>query len=122
MQFDWLADDLADALAWVQRRVWILEDHLHLSPHRTQAAPRSPDELLAAEPDRPRRRGGQLQNRSAQRRLAAAGFAHQAEGLALVDVQADAVDRLDVGNRAVDHDARLDGKVLDEVGHLEQWL
>ena len=34
-----LADDLADALARVQRRVGVLEDHLHLAAQRPHLAP-----------------------------------------------------------------------------------
>ena len=45
-----LGDDRADRLARVQRRVRVLEDHLHLAPQRLQLARRlSVDDLLALE-------------------------------------------------------------------------
>ena len=89
---------------------------------RTGRSPaRASDQFLAGEPHRARRWRGQLQYRPAQRRFAAAGFADQAQRLARVDVvPADAVDRVDAADLAVDHHSRLDREVLDQVGHLEQ--
>ena len=80
-----VADDLADALARVQRRVGVLEDHLHLAAQRLQLAALQADDLLAVEAHRARRRLEQLQDRAAQGGLAAARLADQAQRLALVD-------------------------------------
>ena len=120
VQFHGLADDLADPLAGVQRRVRVLEDHLHLASHGPHGPPRPADEFLALELDRTRRRRGELQDRPAQRGLAATGFADQAQRLALVDGEADAVDGLHPADLAVDDDSRLDREVLDQVRHFEQ--
>ena len=121
VQFHRLADDLAHALAGIQRRVGILEDHLHLAPNRSELAPVPSDEFLAAEPHRARGRRRQLQDGPTQRRLSATGFADQAQCLTLVEGEAHAVHRPHPADLAVDEDARLDREVLDEVGHLEQW-
>ena len=88
--------------------------------HRAQVAARPADELLACESHRAGRRGRQLQDRPAQRRLAAPGFADQPECFAFAEREADAVDRAHPCDLAVDDHARLDREVLDEVGHLEQ--
>ena len=58
----------------------------------------------------------QLQNRAAEGGLAAAGFAHQAKGLALVDIQGDAVVGL------VEQAVSSHGEVLLQVGDLQQNL
>ena len=74
--------------------------------------------VMSSPPNRtePSSRLGQLQDRPAQRRLAAARLAHQPERLALAQREADVVHRLHPGDLAVDHDSRLDREVLDEVG------
>ena len=82
-----VADDLADALARVQRRVGVLEDHLDLARAGAQLAAREPDELLALELDRARRSARAAADRAAQRRLAAAGLPDEAERLALGQVK-----------------------------------
>ena len=64
----------------------------------------------------------QLEDRPAQRRLAAAGFADQTECFAFAQGQADAVDRAHPGDLALDHHPRLDREVLDEVGDLQQRI
>ena len=57
-------------------------------------------DVLAVEPDRARGRLDQAQHQLADGRLAAAGFADQAQRLAAVDREADAVDRLAPRGRA----------------------
>ena len=117
-----VADDLADALARVQRRVGVLEDHLHLAPQRPQLALAQLGELGAAEAHRPRGRGEQLEHRARQGRLAATRLADEADRLALLDAERDAVDGAHRADLAVDEDPGLDREVLDEVGDLEQRL
>ena len=56
----------------------------------------------------------------ADRRLAAARFADQRQGLALVDVERDAVDRIDDGRAAPPKKPAADREVLLEVVDLEQ--
>ena len=84
-----LGDDRADRLARVQRRVRVLEDHLHLAAQRLAArAPRERRDVAAVERDRAR--SSASSSRSDQprgRRLAAARLADDAERLALADVE-----------------------------------
>ena len=107
-----LGDDVADDHARVQGGLGVLEDHLHLPVEGPALIARrlvdvlAPVEHLAArrivEPDQdPSRRG-----------LAAARLADQAESLALVDLERDPVDRLQV--------LPADPEVLLEVFYLEQ--
>ena len=83
------ADDLADALARVQRRVRVLEDHLHLAPqrlHRSRGRPcvmSSPRKRIV-----PVGRRRQPHDRARQRGLAAARLADEPERLALVEREA----------------------------------
>ena len=120
MQPQRLADDLAGPLARVERGVGVLEDHLHLAPQRPHLPPREAGDLAPVEADRARGRLDQLQDRAAERRLAAARLADQAERLAAPDAEADAVDRADLVDLAVDQEPAPDREVLDEVGDLEQ--
>ena len=52
VQVQRVTDDLAHPLSRVQRGERVLEDHLHLTAHRTQLASRTPDEFLAEKRDR----------------------------------------------------------------------
>jgi hypothetical protein len=122
VELERVADDLPHPLAWVERRIGVLEDHLDLAADRAEALPREPDQLLAAELDRARRRLEQLDDGSAERRLAAAGLAHEAEGLALVEGEADVVDGLDARDLAVEEEPGLDREVLDEVLDLKERI
>ena len=45
----------------------------------------------------------------------------RAERLAAADCEADAVDRLDLADHAVEHQSALDREMLLEVAHLDQW-
>ena len=87
-----LADDVDDAHAGVERRVRILEDHLHLEllpPRRRGGQPRQRDPAPVA------LAGGQRQQadgEAAQRRLAAAGFPDEPDDLAGRDCKVDTVD------------------------------
>jgi hypothetical protein len=78
-------DDLAHALARVERRERILEDHLHLAPQRLHLLPPRPSDVLPAKAERAVGRVDQAHDRPRHRRLAAAGLPHQPERLALVD-------------------------------------
>ena len=84
-------------------------------------APLRPDEVDAVEADLARRRLEQPQQRPSERRLAAPGLAHEADRLSRVDVQVDAVDRLQLGDGALQHPL-LDGEVLPHAARLEQGI
>src|SRR5207244_1272856 len=95
-----LGDLGVDAEQRVQRRHRVLQDHRDLRaaypPHlaRRVVGDVLPGELDAAADDF-RARRQEADDRETRRRLAAAAFADDAEGLALVERETDAVDRLD---------------------------
>src|SRR4029079_17263479 len=76
-----LLDDRADRLARVQRRVRILEDHLHLAPQLLQPRALDVGDLLALEADRAGRRLHQAQQQTRRGTLAATRVAHAAPAL-----------------------------------------
>src|SRR5919108_758423 len=89
-----LGDDVPDRHAGVERGVRVLEDDLHLAPHAPEILALQRGELLAHEAHGAGRRADELEDRVAGGRLPRAGLAHEAERLALGDLEADAVDRL----------------------------
>src|SRR6185436_17217106 len=68
-----LGDDLADGHARVERRIRVLEDHLHLAPHAAQLARRERRDVDALEPDAAARRPLEQQHAAAGGDLAAPG-------------------------------------------------
>src|SRR5262249_16791633 len=114
-----ILEDLADALARVQGRVGVLEDHLHLAPVRTQLTARQRRDVVAPEADRPGGRRVQPHEQPSEGRLPATRLADGAERLAAPPVERDAVHRVDdVAAAAERRAARLE--VLDEIPRLEQ--
>src|SRR5205814_5110683 len=77
-------------------------------------------DVPAAEDDPARRRIEQADDAAGERRLAAAGLADDAERLAFAQREADAVDRLDRRDLALEDDPSRDGKVLPDVLDDEQ--
>src|SRR6266567_1002930 len=88
------ADDVADGHARIQRGVWILEDHLDLLPGAAQLLAVDAGEIDVLEVDMSRGCCQELNDHPSECRLAAAGFADQAERLAGLDGKADAVNRV----------------------------
>src|SRR3954447_3783106 len=117
-----LADDRADRLARVERRVRVLEDHLHLATERLELALREAGDVPAAVLDRPAGRVEQAGDQARRGGLAAAGLPHQAERLALHDVERHAVDSVHGADLALEQDPARDREVLDEVADLDQRL
>ena len=81
-------------------------------------AARAPDSLAMSWPSKRTVPGGRLlqpHQQLGQRRLAAAGLADDAEGLAPVQVEADPVDRLDRADLLLEQDALGEREVLDQV-------
>ena len=114
-----LGDLAVDAEQRVQRRHRILQDHGDRAPADAAHLARvffvrsSPGEVDAAAGDA-RRRRQQADDRQAGGGLAAARFADQAEGLAFIQGEADAVDGLDDARSAERGEVRL------QVGNFEQ--
>jgi hypothetical protein len=113
-----VADDRPDALARVQGRVGILEDHLHLAAQGPQLAVAA---FVMSRPSKGSGRSWASSRRSMQRPrvdLAAARLADEAERLALHDVQGHAVHRVD----DVAAPMRPGLVVLDEILQSQQGL
>ena len=90
-----LCDQLPDGHTGIQAGVWILEDHLHLRAHMVHLGLIHGHEVPALVKDLAGRRLLQAQHGAAQGGLAAAGLTHHAQGLALFDLQVDAVHRVE---------------------------
>ena len=105
-------DDLEDRHARRQRAERVLEDDLHVLAQRAHLAVGQPVDALADVGDRPLR-GDEPQDGEAERRLARAGFADDAERLALAQLERQPVDGLHVVDRAAH------GAPLDREPHLE---
>ena len=115
-----LLDDLRAGLARIERRVRILEDHLHVLALLLRTRPLEV-ERLALEEDLAGGRLMQTHDAAAQRRLAAAGLADDAERLAAVHLQVDVAQRVQVLRLAADF-ARADLELLREIVDLEKHL
>ena len=77
------ADDVAHALARIERRERVLEDDLHAPRIARGKRGRERADLLACEARmRPERRRNESHEREARRRLSAAGFADEAQRFA----------------------------------------
>ena len=89
-----LADDVDDAPPGIERRVRILEDHLHLELLRARRGGRERRERSAAPEALAFRQREEADRKPSQRRLAAPRFADESDDLTLVDRQVDAIDRM----------------------------
>ena len=90
----------------------VLEHHLHGGAFLAQGFGREGGDILAVDHDRACGGVVKPQERAAHGGFAAAGFADEAEGFALHDVEADAIDRLHLaragaGGGGGGHDGRL---------------
>ena len=97
----------------------VLKDHLHLAAIVGEAD-RVAD-ALAVEDDLALVRVDELHQQPRRRRLAAAALAHDAQRLALLDGEVDAVDRAHHALRP-EQAAALDREVLDEAVHRDERL
>ena len=114
-----LAHDRADRHARVERRERILKDDLHLPPQRAQSGRIEREHVRAVERDLAGRRLDETKNGPAGGRLAAARLADEAERLAALHVEGDAIDGANEPDGATE-DAAGDREVLDEVANREQ--
>ena len=98
MQQQDLADLLLDRVQRIERCHRLLEDDGDVvAAHAPHLAFREPQKLAAVERDGARRMtrrriGQELEDRQRRYRLAGAGFADQRHGLALADIERDAID------------------------------
>ena len=105
-------DDATDGVPRVERRVRVLEDHLHLATQGDHRATVQVGDVPALELDLPAGRVQQLHDRAAGGRLAAAGLADDAQCLAGHDVEGDLLDRPDVADLALEDAPAGDREVL----------
>ncbi|EGJ74926.1 putative peptide ABC transporter ATP-binding protein [Streptomyces sp. Tu6071] len=117
-----LADDVADRHPGVERGVRVLEDHLDVAAHRLQGAAGELRDVLALVADRAARGLLQVDEHLGDGRLAAAGLADDAEGLAAPQVEVDTVDGLHGADLALEDDALGEREVLGEAPHFEDRL
>ena len=116
-----LADDRADRLARVERRVRVLEDHLHLAPQRAQLRARRGAMSLAVEARSRRDVGSSRRSQQARgRRLAAARLADEPERLARGDVERHAVDGVHGADLRLRTTPRVIGKCLTRSRDLDE--
>src|SRR5579864_905597 len=91
-----LADDVEDGHAWIERAEGVLEDELHLAAKRLERLALERRHIdgrpRIVEGDRARIGRERAKQQLAQRRLAAAAFADEAQAFAALDREADIVD------------------------------
>ena len=114
-----LADEVAHLHARVERADGVLEDDLHVPAHRLQLGAAETPHVDAVELDLAGGRLEQPQQRAAERRLAAAGLADEADRLAAEDVEVDAVHRLELADGPL-QDPLAHGEVLLHPARLQQ--
>ena len=118
MHLEPLLDDLRHRQPRRQARERILEHDLHLAPQRPHGALADAVEPAAVEADRAVA-ADEAQQREAERGLARAAFADDAEGLAPGEAEVDAIHRLDVAGDAAQQ-AAADREPHFEVVRLDQ--
>src|SRR3954447_2156888 len=116
------AHDRSDRVPRVERGVGVLEDHLDLAAQRLEVTLADLGDVVALEDDVTAGGREQAGDQPAGRGLAAPGLAHQPQRAALDDLEGDAVDGLDVADRAVHEPRRLDWEVHPQVVHGEDRL
>src|SRR5919108_1944648 len=118
MDLQRLVQEMQNLPARVERGARVLVDVLEILRHRAALARGQPSDLAAGEADIARRRRVDAHHRLAERRLAAAALAHEAERLPRLDAQRDAVDGAQPADAPAEGVAH--GKVPREVDELEQ--
>ena len=116
------SDDGPHGLAGVQRGVGVLEDHLHVAADQPEVLALQLRDVPALEEDGAIRGVEQAHGHPGQGGLAAARLPHQAQGLAGIDLQVDAVHRVHVADVLLEDDASADGEVLLHPDQLHEWL
>src|SRR5579885_3477020 len=114
-----LRQRLPDGSARVERGVGILEHDLHLAAEPPELRRARRQHVLALEPHAARVGLDEPQDRAARGRLAAAGFTHQAEGLANPDRKGDVAERVHRASGAAE-EAAPDLERLAEALDLEK--
>jgi hypothetical protein len=106
---------LTDRLPRVERRVGILEDHLHLAPQRPHLAPAELRDVAPLEEDPSGGRFEELEDEAGSRRLAAAGLTDKANGLTGIDLEARILDGVNTPDFPLKENPARDREVLRQV-------
>ena len=124
MDGDRFGENIADAHLGIEGCVQVLENHLHLAPKLPEFMGRNAGDILSAEDDLTGGRFFKPQDRPADGRLAAAGFADQSHRLIFLEVKAYPVHRRDERLLVLEggKEAFPIGKMLLEVSDLENRL
>jgi hypothetical protein len=91
-----LTDNSRNTHARIQGAGGILENDLHLPPKRLEAGAAGGDDICSFKAHLARSGRNQLEDGAAHGGLAAAGLPYQAQGFALSDIEAHAIDRPDM--------------------------
>ena len=111
-----LGDRRADRHPRVQRRVRVLEDHLHPAAVAAGGATRlTGQDVMPVQEEAPGGGGLQARDDAGERRLARSGPPHQGEDLTAVQSQVDAVQRTDSAPR----EQPSGGEVLAQASYLQ---
>ena len=106
MEVQRFREHVADCHARIERAVRVLEDDLHLAAQRAHLALFQCAQLAAVEPYLARRGLEEPQQQPPGGRFAAARLAHQRQRLAGMELEADAVHRLDAAAEVLDQPLR----------------
>ena len=115
-------DNICHCHAWVERSVWVLEDHLDPSPKRTHLAVCQFCEvyLFISESEASACRWNEAEDAPSGSSLSTATFADESEGFAALDIETDPVYGFHVADGAL-KDPFLYREVFSEVIYLKQF-
>ena len=122
---DRFAHDLPDAQPWIQRTNRVLKDHLDVPSPCKEVPSREVGDVLTGKSDPARGRHMELRKEPTESRLPRSGFANETQGLSVVDLEGDAVDRVNdfsgfaryrVGQGAPEREVLHETVRLDERG------
>ena len=113
------AKDRPDGHARIERGEGVLENDLHVAPHRAQVSAAKAQHVLPVEHDLARAGFDEAQDAASCGRLAAARFTNQSQGFAAIDGEGHAVHRMNTPDLSRQQ-ARLDGKMLLEIADAQQ--
>src|ERR1700687_4232550 len=88
-----LLNDVAHSHSGIERREWVLEDHLHLPADTPEPSAAHRGDVRALEDDLAGGHGQQGGDQASEGRLPASRFPDEPEGIASANLEADAVDR-----------------------------
>ena len=113
-----LTDNVGDGLFRVERRIRVLEDHLHRFAVPSERRAAQGGDVLAIDDDRAPGRVDETDHQPGQGGLSRSALAHETQGPPGVDPQGHLVDRSHRPGHPPQHPA-AQREILDQVAHLE---